>query len=575
VPEFESLKSKSLTRRGNRSEPLVSRSPTLGRRATAAPRGLDFSLLAELGASGGSGTVQRKCSACETDPRKAQGVCEGCGAQRQAIVGPADDEHEREADRVADGIAAGRRVGVRGNGGDAIRTKRPSGALNAKSPATEHLGSGAPLPASERHFFESHFADDFERVRIHSDNAAAGAAQALSARAFTLGQDIVFGAGEYRPGTQQGRSLLAHELTHVVQQRGGVSARVQRTPAAPTSTNGSVTAVADMSRETIDPVPDFIANEISGVIIGPIFIVRPHFSDPNVVHLSWMLFDPNDKVLSGGFSTSPKSPNATTEPFVINPTTFGTLTHGKHVLRLIGMNAKHEPIVFGDRDFYVLSSDQTTGTGQATGKGTMTFTQWSKTDAPAAGAAYQVQVKLAFLPDAKVACTDVAFIQAAQTLDPTGKNQLAISGAEIAARGNEIGWSIDRVDGAPAPFYIADRDPGDATKQVDNPGFGVKGSGGAAPTAATLKDGPGWNKPDNVKFESCAICRSGADKGTVYGCATWGYTANGAGKVTLMPRSVRAMPSDRFNSAIANWNKWRPTVPAATRPDEAPPLKAP
>lgn len=80
-------------------------------------------------------------------------------------------------------------------------------------------GGGQPLGPIERTFFESRFGYDFARVRIHADGQAAELARAVNARAFTVGQDIVFSSGQYLPHTKQGRGLLAHELTHVVQQR--------------------------------------------------------------------------------------------------------------------------------------------------------------------------------------------------------------------------------------------------------------------------------------------------------------------------------------------------------------------
>ncbi|UCF91849.1 MAG: DUF4157 domain-containing protein [Desulfobacterales bacterium] len=79
-------------------------------------------------------------------------------------------------------------------------------------------GSGQPLPSSERTFFEPRFGHDFSEVRIHADTRAANAAQALHSRAFTVGRDIVFGARQYQPEKTSGRQLLAHELTHVMQQ---------------------------------------------------------------------------------------------------------------------------------------------------------------------------------------------------------------------------------------------------------------------------------------------------------------------------------------------------------------------
>lgn len=79
-------------------------------------------------------------------------------------------------------------------------------------------GSGQPLPESVRAFFEPRFGYDFSQVRIHADTQASEFAQTANARAFTLGRDMVFGAGQYQPETSSGRYLLAHELVHVVQQ---------------------------------------------------------------------------------------------------------------------------------------------------------------------------------------------------------------------------------------------------------------------------------------------------------------------------------------------------------------------
>lgn len=94
------------------------------------------------------------------------------------------------------------------------------------------LGNGAPLPASERMFFEPRFGRSLANVRVHSGGAADEAARAVNARAFTLGDDITFAARELRPGTPDGRRLIAHELTHTLQQRGASAEKahlVQRT----------------------------------------------------------------------------------------------------------------------------------------------------------------------------------------------------------------------------------------------------------------------------------------------------------------------------------------------------------
>jgi len=81
---------------------------------------------------------------------------------------------------------------------------------------------GRLLDPSVRAFMEPRLGFDFSQVRIHTDALAAESARQVRARAFTLGQDIVFGAGRYAPHTEAGRRLLAHELTHVVQQGGAM-----------------------------------------------------------------------------------------------------------------------------------------------------------------------------------------------------------------------------------------------------------------------------------------------------------------------------------------------------------------
>jgi hypothetical protein len=98
------------------------------------------------------------------------------------------------------------------------------------------------MPPSTRNFFETRFKHDFCQVRVHTDSQAAKVAGALNARAFTIGQDVVFGSGQYTPGTNMGKRLLAHELTHVLQQRGGHAPQTLQREQGPTPrTTGSGT----------------------------------------------------------------------------------------------------------------------------------------------------------------------------------------------------------------------------------------------------------------------------------------------------------------------------------------------
>src|SRR4051794_13758466 len=80
---------------------------------------------------------------------------------------------------------------------------------------------GRPLDGGARAHFEPRFGHDFSRVRVHTDARAAATAAAVGARAYTVGNHLAFAAGSYRPGTAEGRRLIAHELAHVVQHRDG------------------------------------------------------------------------------------------------------------------------------------------------------------------------------------------------------------------------------------------------------------------------------------------------------------------------------------------------------------------
>ena len=81
-------------------------------------------------------------------------------------------------------------------------------------------GGGQPLEAGVRSFMENRIGHHFGDVRVHTNGRAASTAQAINARAYTLGRNVVFGSGEYRPNSHSGRQLLAHELVHVIQQKG-------------------------------------------------------------------------------------------------------------------------------------------------------------------------------------------------------------------------------------------------------------------------------------------------------------------------------------------------------------------
>ena len=163
--------------------------------------------------------------------------------QAKLKIGQPGDKYEKEADRVAEEIMGRPEPGpllARSNckpceeelrrqpveeeeEEEFVQAKEATGQLTQASPDLAGQikglsGKGQPLPESERVFFEPRLGYDLSRVRFHADEQAEELTRSVNARAFTLGQHIFFGAGEYALGVEEGRRLLAHELTHVIQQ---------------------------------------------------------------------------------------------------------------------------------------------------------------------------------------------------------------------------------------------------------------------------------------------------------------------------------------------------------------------
>lgn len=141
--------------------------------------------------------------------------------QRKPDISVRGDAGEREADQVADQIIAA------GAGSAASATAAQGGAAENSDPLPDtglamRVASqgGSPLPAGLRADFEPRFGRRFDDVRIHTDSQADAAATSVQARAFTVGHHVVFADHQYQPATNDGRRLLAHELSHVVQQSG-------------------------------------------------------------------------------------------------------------------------------------------------------------------------------------------------------------------------------------------------------------------------------------------------------------------------------------------------------------------
>ncbi|HYR11069.1 MAG TPA: DUF4157 domain-containing protein [Longimicrobium sp.] len=238
---------------GSAAHPLLLLQAQLGNRAT---RGLLQARLAsgDDAARGGAdpaadGELQR-CAACEERERR-----------RGASAGAAPLKPEKEKKEEEDRDAAGSPLIRRGPASGAAAA--PAVGPQLESTVRASQGRGDPLPPDARGFFEPRFGADFSGVRVHTDARAGAAARELNARAFTVGNDIYFGGGEYRPGSSGGRHLLGHELTHVVQQGGG---EARRAPAEPATVRRQAAAPAEpaLPAASVSAAVDAIVDALDG-----------------------------------------------------------------------------------------------------------------------------------------------------------------------------------------------------------------------------------------------------------------------------------------------------------------------
>jgi len=164
------------------------------------------------------------------------------GLQRAAAVATydaAEVEARDAAARIVRGSAPIARLSSAA--GDAPVQRAPSPSRAAPAPAAARSttpsgpsaggGSGEPLPGVVREFMEARFGADLGSVRIHADESAAQASAGINARAFTVGSHVYFGRNQFQPDSTAGRELIAHELTHVVQQGAAVQKGGTDTPA--------------------------------------------------------------------------------------------------------------------------------------------------------------------------------------------------------------------------------------------------------------------------------------------------------------------------------------------------------
>jgi uncharacterized protein DUF4157 len=163
--------------------------------------------------------LQRQCACGRTCPSCKD---EAAGLQTKLAISEPGDEYEQEADRVADQVMRMPATAVQRTVETVPlqRRARDTAIPDGVPPIVGEVlrSPGQPLDAGTRAFMEPRFGQELGAVRVHTDSKAAESARAVNALAYTVGSDIAFAAGRYAPAGQTGRHLLAHELTHALQQ---------------------------------------------------------------------------------------------------------------------------------------------------------------------------------------------------------------------------------------------------------------------------------------------------------------------------------------------------------------------
>jgi outer membrane protein OmpA-like peptidoglycan-associated protein len=212
--------------------------------------------------------------------------------QAKLAVGSANDQYEQEADRVAEQIvnmpesdltapaalqssaALQRKCACGGTGDDECscgmqRKAQPEesgGSHHAPQIVDQVLGSaGQPLGPDIRAYMEPRFGRDFSHVRVHTDSRAAESAEAVNALAYTVGRNIVFAARQYSSSSESGRKLLAHELTHVIQQDGMKKIQRLETPGSLAGAVLQTRSAATILQRSCGPTEIGVPNACVGI----------------------------------------------------------------------------------------------------------------------------------------------------------------------------------------------------------------------------------------------------------------------------------------------------------------------
>lgn len=215
--------------------------------------------------STGQPLLQRQCACGGGCPRCQEEALE----QTKLKISEPGDQYEQEADRVADQVMRMPEPTTQQQmepeeDEEALQAKRMPGQMPEATPSLEsHIqqrqGLGQSMAKTTRTKMESSFGGDFSGVNIHTDNHAVQMNQALNAQAFTVGNDVFFNSGKYAPGSAAGDHLLAHELTHVVQQTEGLQPFIQRKDDEEQGCDGTVGDIFELFATMATSPPEFSA----------------------------------------------------------------------------------------------------------------------------------------------------------------------------------------------------------------------------------------------------------------------------------------------------------------------------
>jgi hypothetical protein len=419
-------------------------------------------------------------------------------------------------------------------------TNRKEVALSVQSAIERKRGSGQPLGEATRHRLERTFDADFSTVRVHTDSEAGRLSRALGANAFATGRDIFFDHGAYQPDNFRGQKLLAHELVHVVQQRGAAPSKLvlgepgdhYEREADAISTNIAATPGQLTSSDSLDA-----SHGSARPATTPIRMTPVTSSSTSLVQR-----DPNE-------DKKKASKPASAKPVTTTP-------------------AGAAPVKTWAGDFAA-----------------PTFELGSSGDV------YGANIVISFMPNQSVDAESIALVQTAQSfksnigtqVDPldevpqpdtvkTSKAQEVFKD-RLVGDVSDFGRQIDQLPESRTPLALTTVDPSstELAKSVPERDFMSAGlkihtqfgfrTDKRGARAAETADTPRLTLPVSASgsqhFETTALAIDGIQKGTYYGSVKWGWSKE-AGKTSPdlinFEKSQDAAPSSGFFKAATAWN---------------------